>query len=86
MSGIPGQIPGKYKVVFCERLGNSWRKLAMYLEIPPDDQARFERGDEARAIWVWLQDRDQLGKLQKALNDIERPDLAALLRNDPSGG
>jgi hypothetical protein len=53
-----------------------------YLEIPSFDQARFERGDEARALWVWLENRNQLAELMGALADIGRPDLVELLKHN----
>ena len=40
---------------------------------------RFERGDECRAIWTWLENRRRLGELPQALADIGRADLAQLL-------
>jgi hypothetical protein len=70
---------GKTKLEFCKRLGDDWRLLADYLEIPPYDQARFEKGDEARGIWVWLENRRRLDLLPEALRDIDREDLAELL-------
>ena len=56
--------------------------LADYLEIPPYDQARFERGDEARGIWVWRQNRRRLNLLPEALTAINRPELAELLTSE----
>ncbi len=73
---------GKAKLAVCERLGADWKKLADRLEIPPSEQARFEHGDEGRGIWVWLQNRAELGRLSKALGEIERDDLAAVLDAD----
>ena len=59
---------GKAKIAACDRLGDSWRKLADYFEIAPADRARFERGDEARGIWEWLENRRRLGELPRGLN------------------
>lgn len=73
---------GKAKLAFCERLGADWKKLADRLDIPPADQTRFERGDEGRGIWVWLQNRDALARLALALREVERGDLAAMLDAD----
>jgi hypothetical protein len=70
---------GRDKVVFCQRLGDDWRKLADYLEIAEYDQARFERGDEGRGIWVWLENRRRLEMLPESLRYIGREDLAELL-------
>lgn len=71
---------GKTKLAFCRRLGDSWRDLATWLEIPAHDQARFERGDECRALWTWLDDRGRLDELPDALDAIGRGDLADLIR------
>jgi hypothetical protein len=72
---------GKTKLTFCDRLGADSQKLADVLEISPADQARFERGDEARNIWIWLQNRDRLVELIPALKTIGRSDLAELMRS-----
>lgn len=70
---------GRIKIAFCARLGNDWSKLADYLEIPPNDQARFDHGDEGRGIWVWLENRGRQQELPAALEFIGRPELAELL-------
>ena len=76
----PGHYTGKTKILFCERLGDDWRKLADYFEITSADQARFSKGDEGREIWVWLKNRTRLEEeLPAALSDIGRDDLAQLL-------
>jgi TIR domain len=77
----PSHFSGKDQLAFCDRLGTDWKKLAALLEIAPADQARFERGDEARGIWVWLHNRQQLGRLIPALTTIGRGDLASSLRS-----
>lgn len=69
---------GKTKIIFCDRLGDDWKRLADHLEIPPSDQARFDRGDEARGIWVWLENRKLLAEFPEALKLIKRADLAEL--------
>jgi hypothetical protein len=73
---------GGAKLAFCERLGADWKKLADRLDIPPADEARFERGDEGRGIWVWLQNREALARLAPALCEIERGDLVDMLDAD----
>ncbi len=73
---------GKTRFEFCRRLGDNWRHLADYLEIPNDDQARFEHGDEARAIWVWLENRTRLSELSPALAGIGREDLVEILQRN----
>ncbi|WNM60485.1 TIR domain-containing protein [Candidatus Nitrospira neomarina] len=73
----PGnRFSGKAKIAFCDGLGDDWKRLADYLHIRPADQARFERGDEGRGIWVWLENRQRLPELLPALAAIERADLA----------
>ncbi len=42
---------GKAKVLFCEKLGPDWKKLADLIEIKPSEQAKFDKGYEPRAIW-----------------------------------
>jgi len=70
---------GKIKIQLCQRLGDDWKALADYLEIPPYRCAQFPTGDECRAIWRWLEERKQLHTLQEALNILERQDLVELL-------
>jgi tRNA A-37 threonylcarbamoyl transferase component Bud32 len=67
---------GNVKLEFCNRLHEDWKKLADFLEIPASDQNRFEHGEEARAIWVWLEVRERLDELPEALRSIVRVDLA----------
>lgn len=69
---------GKNQLEFCRRLSNSWRDLALILEIPPYEQARFDKGDEGLGIWNWLAVRDELVRLPPALGAINRADLARL--------
>ncbi|ADE14636.1 TIR protein [Nitrosococcus halophilus Nc 4] len=78
---FPGPFPGKVKIAFCDRLGDDWKRLADCLEIRVSDQARFERGDEGRGIWVWLENRSRLSQLPAALREIKRGELAELLEN-----
>jgi len=71
---------GKAKIAACDHLGDSWRKLADYFEITPADRARFERGDEARSIWEWLENRRRLSELPQGLIAAGRKDVVELLR------
>jgi hypothetical protein len=75
---------GSSKIEFCNRLGNDWKTLADYLEIPPADQDRFERGDQGRGIWTWLENRGRLQELPTALQHIQRADLARVLIERPA--
>lgn len=74
---------GQTKLAFFRQLGDSWRALATVLDIPDYDQRRFERGEEGREIWVWLENRRRLAELPQTLIDIGRPELAELLRQTP---
>lgn len=83
-AGMPAPpYSGPAKLAFCRKLGDSWRELAIVLDIPAHDQARFAQGDEGRAIWTWLDNRDELGRLPQALADIGRDDLVEVLRTHP---
>ena len=79
----PIQITGKTKIAFCKRLGEDWKNLADYLEITAAEQSRFSGGDEGRAIWVWLENRQRLTELPGILTDIDRSDLASLFTTMP---
>jgi hypothetical protein len=72
--------PGRVKLEVQRRLGEDWQALADVLGIGPDETRRFAQGFEGRAIWEWLEVRDQLSRLEAALVDVGRADLAALLR------
>lgn len=74
---------GNVKLEFCDRLGSDWRQLADLLEIKSSEQTKWDRGDEARAIWDWLWRRDRLGELPGKLREIERNDLADELNRHP---
>jgi len=75
----PVRYAGRQKLAVCDRLGDSWSRLATLLDIPPHDQARFSQGDEGRRIWEWLEIRGRLRELPGALEDIDRQDLADIL-------
>ncbi len=70
---------GPVKIEICNRLINDWRDLADYFKIPLHEQARFERGDESRAIWAWLESHQRLDELADGLRFIGRDELAKLL-------
>nr|MBA3967844.1 hypothetical protein [Nitrospirales bacterium] len=74
------RFSGTTKIAFCNRLGHDWKGLADVLGVSAADQARFERGDEARGLWVWLENRRRLPDLVPALADINREDLVRLLK------
>jgi len=81
MTETTGQpYSGKAQVIFCQRLGDSWRYLTMCLEIPDSDSASFEKGGEGREILQWLRQRNRLDELPSALEYIGRPELALVLR------
>ncbi len=70
---------GKAKIYYCMHLGDSWQYLADYFEIPPDDQSRFPQGEEAPAIWTWLENRQQLAELPEALEFLGRSNIVTAL-------
>ena len=71
---------GKVKIAICDRLHDSWGKLADYLDIPSADRKRFEKGLEPQGVWEWLEARNRLAELEPALTAI-RPDLVEILQN-----
>ena len=81
MDGLPkiSVNLGKVKLDLCRRLGEDWRNLADYFEIPAADRARFDKGWEPQRVWEWLDDRRKLAKLAEGLRYIKRDDLVALL-------
>lgn len=70
--------PGRVKIELCQRLGDDWRLLADYFEIPDDQRRRFEKGWECQGVWTWLEARGRLGELPEGLRYIKRADLAEL--------
>jgi hypothetical protein len=76
----PLNFSGTTKIEFCDRLGHDWKHLADVLGISPADQARFGQGEEARGMWVWLENRRRLPDLVPALAKINREDLVQLLK------
>lgn len=68
------------KLEFCRRLGSGWVDLADAVGVGVYERDRFIRGDEARAVWEWLERRGRLGDLPDALDQIDRGDLSGLLR------
>jgi formylglycine-generating enzyme required for sulfatase activity len=71
---------GRQKLEFGRRLGQSWRELADYFNIPASTRSGFERGSEPHGIWDWLDDRHRLAELPEALHAINREDLEETLR------
>ncbi len=70
---------GKQKIEFWKRLGDKWKELADCCDIPATDQKQWTKGEEAREIWEWLEDRKRLDELVEALNYIERQDIVIVL-------
>ena len=75
---------GKRKVAFCQRLGDSWRQLALYFDIPAAERDRFGPGDAGREILDWLERHGRLDALPEALAFIGREDLALILEPPPA--
>ena len=74
--------PGKIKIQFCRRMGADWQDLADYFEIPAHRCNQFQQGRECQAIWEWLEERQKLHSLKKALEFLVRQDLVELLNTD----
>ncbi len=66
---------GKQKISFKKRLGEDWKDLADYFEIPASKQNEFKVGDEPRAVWEWLDQHNKLFELDGALSYIGRDDI-----------
>ena len=65
---------GQQKIDFGKRL-DKWQDLADCCNIPVPDQKQWTKGEEARGIWEWLELRNKLVELDKALNSIGRQDI-----------
>ena len=66
-----------------KRLVDRWSELATYFDIPDDDQAKFDRGNEPKQILLWLGQRNRLSKLRDAFNFLGWDDLIEELDSDP---
>jgi nucleoside phosphorylase len=75
-----GRIPGDVKLQVVHRLHVDWQDLADLVGVPGFERARFRPGDEPRAVWEWLEIRGRLPELAGALDEMDRADLADLLR------
>jgi len=73
-------VPGTVKLEIVRRLTYDWQDLADVVGVPAYEMRRFRAGDEPRDLWAWLENRDRLGDLPGALDEIGRSDLAGLLR------
>ena len=69
----------KLKYKFCDKLGDSAERLALYLGIPLKERKAWQAGRECEEILEWLKNRDRLGELPEALEEIEREDLVDLI-------
>jgi hypothetical protein len=79
----PARYSGQTKLEICRRLLADWQQLADYLEVPPPDRARFDRGREPQGVWEWLEARGRLADLARALAAIDRGDLVEVLQFHP---
>jgi hypothetical protein len=84
--GGPTEAPrytGTLKLDICRRLVSDWHDLADYLQIPPYDRIRFDRGREPQGVWEWLETRQRLPELAQALTAIGRNELAEIIQRHP---
>jgi hypothetical protein len=79
----PARYSGQIKIAVCSRLLADRPQLADYLEVPPPDRSRFDRGREPQGVWEWLDARDRLADLAGALAAIGRDDLVKVLPSRP---
>ena len=70
---------GKIKIALAKRIGEDWRDLADYFEIPRYKRDRFSKGYEMQDLWEWIEVRNKLDGLKDALVSIERPDLVDVI-------
>jgi hypothetical protein len=73
--------PAGVKLQFVRRLDRGWKDLAEYFDIQSYERNRWERGDEPRELWQYLENRQKLYALVEALTFIGRDDLAEMLAN-----
>jgi len=72
-------LSGKTRIEFNRHLGDTWRDLAEYFEIPARTQKQFTPGEEGYGILHWLIHRKKTEELDEALAFLNREDLQALL-------
>jgi hypothetical protein len=81
-AAAPGTFSGRVKLHVCRNLGGNWKDVADLFEIPPYEADRFDRGDEPRSLWHWLEIRSKLYALPDTLEDVGRKDLAEHMRTN----
>ncbi|WP_328431513.1 5'-methylthioadenosine/S-adenosylhomocysteine nucleosidase family protein [Streptomyces sp. NBC_00453] len=80
--GMPSKYAGATKIYVCQRLHFEWMDLADYFEVPLSVKARFEKGNEPRNLWEWLELRGKLPLLPDALSQYGRGDLAQFMQEN----
>jgi hypothetical protein len=75
------RFSGKVKVEFCRNL-DQWEDVADYLQIPIHVSARFDKGNEPRRLWEYLERRNKLFTLPDVLDATNQEELAKMLRDD----
>ncbi|WRZ92640.1 5'-methylthioadenosine/S-adenosylhomocysteine nucleosidase [Streptomyces sp. NBC_01007] len=79
---VPASYPGVVKVHVCQRLHFEWQDVADDFGVPLHIKARFEKGNESRNLWEWLESRGKLPLLPAALGRYGRDDLAQFMREN----
>jgi hypothetical protein len=77
-------VSGKTILQLRKRLGEDWADLALFFDIPRERCKGFTAGRETDAIIAWLQGRERLGELPRALAAVDRDDLIPLLKETPN--
>lgn len=74
----------KAKLQFSRRMHGSWEDVADLVGVPVHVKASWDKGQEPRRLWEWLEQRHQLGQLREALIDADRNDLVELIATMPT--
>jgi TPR repeat protein len=80
---------GGVKLRFQRSVQDSWEDLADLAGVPLHVRAEWTPGQQPRRLWEWLELRDQLDRLPKALVEVHHPELAetvATMLADPAAG
>ena len=76
-------LSGRTRLAIISRLVTRWDDLATFLEIPLQETAKFEKGNEPRRLLEWLEQRRRLDDLREAFRSLEWPDLIEELDRHP---
>lgn len=75
----PVPLSGLTRIQIRKRLGQDWKRLSQYFNIPSDRYKLFRSDWQSDDVLEWLEETGRLDELPKALADIDRDDLIDLL-------